>query len=785
MTDRLSNRILSHIADRRYRPQQTRQLAEALGIDTDEYDAFARTVGRLIDAGQMVLGDANTIALPPPGRQMTGSFRRHERGFGFVVPDVDKRTAHGDLFIPAGNTAGAMTGDRVRADVMHRPARGGSGRSPYVGRIEQIIQRADKHYVGNLFHRGGLWLVQVDSGVLSDPVVVGDPHAKGAAEGDKVVVELVRYPVENELAQGVILEVLGEKGKPDVETLAVMRTFGLSDQFPDAVLPEARSAAAAFDEKTVPSDRQDLTDMFICTIDPPDAKDYDDAISIRRTTDPQDGYELGIHIADVSCFVTPGSELDKCAEERGNSTYLPRKVVPMLPELLSNGVCSLQEGVIRYCKSAFITYDRDANVVDRRLANTVIRSARRLTYLEAQALIDGDRKQARKHAASGTEYPEPLVATLKLMDELAKLIRSRRLGQGMIELALPEVALIYDDAGHVVDAEPEDDAFTHKIIEMFMVEANEAVASLFDSLDVPLLRRIHPDPDSHNVNELRQFARVAGYNIPARPGRRELQQLLDTVRGTPAQQAVHFAVLKTLSKAEYAPLLIGHFALASEHYAHFTSPIRRYPDLLVHRAIDAYLDHYADSRKRFVPARKKRGRLTADMAADARCPGEDELAELGRHCSATERNSEAAERDLREYLVLDMLAKHVGEDFAGTVTGITSQGVFVQVDRYVIDGFIRATDLPGAGSTSGGERWRLNTATGALVAQRSGKSITIGDTFTVRLVRVEPDARRMDLMIVDTRPPGRKKKRRASTSRKGRQQTVKLKRLKRGKPKRR
>jgi len=782
MTDRLSNRILSHIADRRYRPQQTRQLAEALGIDPEEYDAFAQTVGRLIDAGQMVLGDANTIALPPPGRQMTGSFRRHERGFGFVVPDVDKRTSHGDLFIPAGNAAGAMTGDRVRADVMYRPARGGSGRSPYVGRIEQIIQRADKHYVGNLFHRGGLWLVQVDAGVLSEPVVVGDPHAKGAVEGDKVVVELVRYPVENELAKGVILDVLGEKGKPDVETLAVMRTFGLSDRFPDPVLQEARSAAAALDEKTVPADRQDLTDLFICTIDPPDAKDYDDAISIRRIADVQGGYELGIHIADVSCFVTPGSELDNCARERGNSTYLPRKVVPMLPELLSNGACSLQERVIRYCKSAFITYDQDANVVDRRLANTAIRSARRLTYLEAQALIDGDTKQARKHAASSTAYPKPLVATLKLMDELAKLIRRRRLGQGMIELALPEVALIYDDAGHVVDAEPEDDAFTHKIIEMFMVEANEAVASLFDSLDVPLLRRIHPDPDSHDVNELRRFARVAGHNIPARPSRRELQRLLDAVRGTSAEQAVHFAVLKTLSKAEYSPLLIGHFALASDHYAHFTSPIRRYPDLLVHRAIGAYLDLYADSRKRSVPGGKRRRRLADDMMADARCPGEDELADMGRNCSATERNSEAAERDLREYLVLDMLANHLGEDFAGTVTGVSSQGIFVQLDRYVTDGFIRSADLPGTG---GGERWRLNTTSGAMVAQRSNKAITIGDTLTVRLVRVEPEARRMDLMIVDTRRPGSKKQRRASNARKSRQQTVKLKRLKRGKPKRR
>lgn len=755
MPDPISRRILSHLADSRYRPRKPRELADELSIDPDEREAFTRTVNLLIADGQVVLGSANTVILPPPGREMIGVFRKNERGFGFIQPDPQLRQGHGDLFVPAQHTSGAMTGDRVRARVIHEPERAGGGRSPYTGRILEIIQRADKHYVGNLMQRGPQWVVQVDGKVLHEPVIVRDPHAKSAALGDKVVIELIRYPSEDQSAEGVIVEVLGEKGEPEVETLAVMRAYGLPDKFRAEVTEEARAAAAGFNDKLVPPQREDLTGQFIVTIDPPDAKDYDDAISIRRLEGEAEArFELGVHIADVSTFVRLGGALDDEARLRGNSTYLPRRVVPMLPELLSNGVCSLQEGVNRFCKSVFIRFDGEGNVAGARFANTVIRSAKRLTYLEAQALIDDDLHQARRHSKSESKYPAPLIGTLKLMDELAKVIRTRRLREGMIVLGLPEVELIYDASGRVIDAEPEDDAFTHKIIEMFMVEANEAAARLFNALEVAMVRRVHPDPDAHDISDLRQFARVAGYNIPRRPSRKELQTLLDSVRGKPAQQAVHFAVLRTLSKAEYAPDPIGHFALASEHYTHFTSPIRRYADLIVHRALDAYLQAFPDHRKRLLPAGRDKSRVASALRLDERVPDEMTLREICRHCSGTERNSEAAERNLRQYLVLELLAQHLGEDFAGTVTGMTSQGIFIQIDRYLIDGFIRVSELPGAtgGSRgSAGERWRINPNTGALVADRSGRSITIGDPFTVRIAKVNPQGRQMDLVIVDSR----------------------------------
>ena len=780
MTDRFARRILDHLSDRRYEPRTLRQLMDELNIPDDQRDDFASAVQKLLAADQLVCGSEDTIGLPPVGDEMVGRFRSHERGFGFLVPD--SLTEHGDLFIPPGNSLDAMDGDRVRAKVRRERGRAGGGRSPFTGVIVEVLQRADRQFVGTLTRKGKTYLVQVDGRAIAEPIVIRDAESSNAKLGDKVVVDIIDYPnaKRNELAEGVIVEVIGESGLPDVETRSVMRAYGLAEKFDKDVLAEARAASQKMEgtEQSVPADREDLRQQMICTIDPPDAKDFDDAISIRRldggrreasqgsggevesehsAPGPLDtsapAWELGIHIADVAHFVEPDGPLDREAYSRGNSTYLPRRVIPMLPEVLSNGVCSLQEGVDRFAKSVFITYDAMGHVLSQRFAKTVIRSAKRLTYLEAQALIDDDLREARRHCKSEAKYPRELIKSLKDMNELSRTIRERRFAQGMIVLGLPEVELIYDDAGHVTDAEPEDNAYTHTLIEMFMVEANEAAARLFHEMDIPMIRRIHPDPDAHGLKDLRMFARVAGFNIPATPSRKELQWLLDKVRNTPAQHAVHRAVLKTLSRAEYAPAPIGHFALASEHYTHFTSPIRRYPDFIVHRALNAVLDaqreKFGDTSK---PLRGKAVKQVGQaVRRDKRVPGEEQLGEIGRHCSNTERNSTDAERELRKFLVLQLLSTRLGEDFGATVTGVTGQGAFLEIDRYLVDGFVKLPDLPGDKA----DRWKLNPMTGALVAQRSGRTITIGDRFTVRVANIDLPRRQMELVILDDRKPRR------------------------------
>lgn len=749
--------ILEHVADSRYQPANLRALADDLGIDESQFDAFARAVQDLVDKGHVLLTNNREVQLPPPGREMTGTFRLNRRGFGFLAPDLP--TEHGDLFVPPDSTGGALSGDIVRAKVNRSPGRAKGGRSPFTGRIVEIIKRADKHYVGNLLQRGKRFFVETDGNALQGIVHIRDPHAKDAKPGDKVVIEILEYPGDHDPGEGVITEVLGEKGQPSVETLAVMRFHGLEEAFSPEVLQQARDAASGFDEESVPADRVDLTELQVATIDPPDARDYDDAISIRNvegeSTDslggklhPEAVYELGVHIADVASFVQPGTALDAEAYTRGNSTYLPRRVIPMLPELLSNGVCSLHEGVNRFAKSCFVQYDKDGKRLTFRFAPTVIKSEKRFTYLEAQAIIDGDLREAPKHAKTEPHYPRPVVKMLRRMDELAKKIRARRMSQGMIVLGLPDVELVFSDSGHVIDAVPEDDAFTHTIIEMFMVEANEAAAELFNAVPVPMVRRIHPDPPVHDIADLRQFARVAGFNIPDKPSRIELQQLLERVRGKPSQHAVHIAVLKTLSKAEYSPLNIGHFALASEHYTHFTSPIRRYTDLVVHRAIEAYFEAHKKYTEQKLPTGRQLSELKRKLTQDSRVPDEKRLHEIGGHCSSTERNSESAERELRTYLVLDLLAEqHLGDDFPGVVSGVTNDCIFIQLDKYLVDGMLRVSDISG---TLGhpGERWRLNRQTGALVAQRSGKAISIGDRFIVRISRVDPAHRQLDLALI-------------------------------------
>jgi len=734
-----------------------RQLIDDLGITAEQRDDFVNAVEALLKNDQLVSGSADTIGLPPVGDEFIGRFRSNERGFGFIIPD--ELTEHGDLFIPPGKTFDAMDGDRVRAKVRRERGREGSGRSPYTGVIVEILQRADRQFVGTLIKKGKTFMVNVDGRAIAEPIVVRDAGSTNAKLGDKVVVDIIDYPnaKRNELAEGVIVEVLGESGLPDVETQSVMRAYGLAEKFDKAVVDEARNASQKMEgtDGKLPDDRVDLRETLIATIDPPNAKDFDDAISIKKIEGKGDtAWELGVHIADVAHFVELGGALDQEAYRRGNSTYLPRKVIPMLPEVLSNGVCSLQEGVDRFAKSVFIAYDAQGNVLSQRFAKTVIRSAKRLTYLEAQALIDDDIREAAKHCKSEAKYPRELIQALKLMNELSRIIRDRRFKQGMIVLGLPEVELVFDDAGHVVDAKPEDDAYTHKLIEMFMVEANEAAARLFDDLKIPMIRRVHPDPDAHGLKDLRSFARVAGFNIPAKPSRKELQWLLDKVRDTPAQHAVHMAVLKTLSRAEYAPTPIGHFALASEHYTHFTSPIRRYPDFVVHRSLNAVLDKQRQAGLPMdLPLRGQAlKQLSRKVASDKRVPSEEELTEIGRNCSTTERNSTAAERELRKFLVLQLLSTHLGEDFSATVTGVTGQGAFLQIDAYLVDGFVKLPDLPGDKA----DRWKLNPNTGALAAQRSGRTIAIGDRFTARIANVDLPRRQMELVILDDRKPRRK-----------------------------
>ncbi|HIA71491.1 MAG TPA: VacB/RNase II family 3'-5' exoribonuclease [Phycisphaerales bacterium] len=738
MAMRFTNRLLDHLTHDGYRPTTIRNIVKDLRISHDDRAAFDETISTAEENGLIELGRDDCVRLPALPEEIVGSYRSNKRGFGFVKPN--QRFREGDVYIGSGAEGDAVSGDTVRVVISQSGRWSGKGAA---GKIVEVLERGRGEYVGTLFKRGNTWLAQPDGRELHDPIIIRDITAKDAKDGDKIVFEMLHYPEKDYYGEGVISRVLGDAGKPDVETQAVMLAYGLFEEFNEDSKDEARNAATHFEE-TGDVNREDLTSQFIFTIDPPDARDFDDAINITYDQDKKE-WELGVHIADVASFVSVGSALDKGAIERGNSVYLPRKVIPMLPEVLSNGVCSLQEGVRRWAKSVFIRFDDKGRVLGHRLQNTVICSAKRLTYLEAQALIDGDEQEARKNTVAGGAYSEELIATLKLADSLAKKLLSRRRRDGMIELQLPEVVLEFDEDGHVIDAHPEDDAFTHRIIEMFMVEANEAVARTFAGIDIPILRRVHPEPKFGDMIELRLFARSVGVGISEEPTRHDLQRLLQATKDSDSSRAVHFAVLRTLSQAIYSPTEVGHFALASHHYAHFTSPIRRYPDLTLHRAIAAYLDHTDNGT--ITKGGKSKRSIIGNIRDDERVLDEGVLLDIGANCSSTERNAEQAERSLRTFLVMQFLNdKHLGDEFSGIITGFSSSGLFISLERFLIEGLCRFDTLKQSSKSSG--RWEKLEGTGQIVAVRSGAVLSIGDKVTVQISAIDLPTRQMELHVI-------------------------------------
>jgi ribonuclease R len=734
MSEQLQTRIIERLKSEDYRPSRSRKLARDLNVHhEDSYHEFRDALRELMHQGRVVLGAGGNIVLPSEQRnpdEFVGTYRAKKGGFGFVVPTDPG--AHEDLYIPKGEHGGAISGDIVRARITNR--RKGEGRTLYEGRITDILQRSQKRFVGSLIKQGTRWLVLPDGNTLTEPILAPDAASRHIKPGTKVVIELTTYPEAGELAQGVITEVLGKAGEKDVDLKSVIVQFNLPAEFPEQVLAQARRSVDGFDPETERAVRLDLTDEIICTIDPDDAKDYDDAISLRQLDSGE--WELGVHIADVSHFVPGGSPLDEEASQRGNSCYFPGFVIPMLPEILSNGVCSLQEAVPRLCKSAFIRYNDKAEPVGTKFANTIIRSAKRLRYREAQAILD--REEVIPHPdgpRSLADYDPKVVTLLDQMNALAKRLQKRRLQQGQIVLDLPQIELKLDEEGKIVGAEPEDTSFTHTLIEMFMVEANEAVARLLDHLDVPFLRRIHPEPTPEGGERLRHFVEVAGYRLPKNMDRKALQTLLATVRGKPESFAINLAVLKSLSRAEYSPENIGHYALASQHYCHFTSPIRRYADLTIHRLLDAYFT-----------ARTSGGAAEAALSPRDRhptlenIPSYEDLVQLGQHISFTERRADDAERELRQVKVLELLKKHIGEEFTGVVTGITNFGIFVQIHDYLVDGLIRYEDLMD-------DWWDVDEKAGRVVGQRTGTRIAIGDVAKVIIVNVDEARRELNLAI--------------------------------------
>jgi len=711
----LERRIMLVVGDADYHPVKPKVIAKRLGLPKEEQKAVRAAVKKLVKAGKLHWGASHVVCAgsgTQPRDRMRGVFQRKKEGFGFVRPSLPDG-AHAatdfqqDVYVAPENAGDAASGDLVLVKILKR--RGRKGRPE--GLILDVIERETHEFVGTYFEGAGMGMVQVDGGVFSQPVSVGDPGAKNARPNDKVVFEMVRFPSSHHGGEGVIVEVLGQRGEPGVDTLSVIREFNLPDEFPEDVIEASRVVAEQFDENDF-SDRDDLTETTVITIDPKDARDFDDAISLQRLEDGH--WILGVHIADVTHFVTPNSALDREAHDRATSVYLPDRVIPMLPEIISNSLASLQPDRVRFTKTALLEFTAEGVRVDVKLRRTAIRSNRRFTYEEVDDYL------ARPGSWKRKLKPE-VHALLARMHELAMMLRRRRMKRGALELSMREVKVDLDENGQVSGAHVVENTESHQIIEEFMLAANEAVAETFAEAEFDFLRRVHEAPDPRKLEALTEFVTEVGFKVDNLQDRFELQELLNSVADEPEEYAVNYAVLRSLQRAVYSPAEEGHYALASECYCHFTSPIRRYPDLTIHRAFDALLAG-------------KRPRL-----------GLDDLYPLGEHCSERERRAETAERELTKVKLLTYLSDRIGEEMDAIITGVAEFGLFAIGVDLPAEGLIHVDSLVD-------DFYRYDRASHTLSGNRSGNTFRLGDRVRVVISRVDLDRRELDMRLIRSTP---------------------------------
>lgn len=710
MPESIADRILAAVNRRTYQALKPKALARKIGVPTKDYAKFQSVLRDLVNQGRVDVTKSHAIRPVQPHGTITGTYRRTGTGVGYVRPPLVDGLPVPEVRVAEADALDAATGDTVLVRQTRKPSRPGA---PPVGKVVRVLERVTRHFVGTYFEREGQGYVRVDGTVFSHSIEVGDPGAKGAQPDDKVVFEMLRFPGPEDRGEGVITEVLGPRGQPGVDTLSIIRAYKLPDEFPEEVLEEARAQAAQFREGDLHG-REDFTNDLIITIDPVDARDFDDAVSLTR--DEKTGHwTLAVHIADVGHFAPLGSSLDTEARKRATSVYLPQRVLPMFPEIISNGLASLQQDRVRYVKSAIMDFTPEGVRTGTRFANGAIRNRRRFTYEEVLSLLNQADGVASEKAPP--EVSPEILALLLRMRDLAMILRKRRRKRGSLELTMPEIELEYDKEGRVAGGHYRTDDVSHQVIEEFMLSANEAVAEHLDHLGVAFLRRVHPDPEPTKLKAFAEFARSLGYKMATDSNRFALQKILEMSATRPDVHAVHYALLRSLKQAVYSPVEEGHYALASDNYCHFTSPIRRYPDLVVHRQIGQWL---------------RTGKARAD---------ETELIALGDHCSKMERRSEAAERELVKLKMLAYMESRIGTELEAIITGVADYGFFAQAADLPVEGLIHV-------STLSNDYYYYEEATHSLIGRRSGKHYRLGDRVRVQVVRVDLQRRQMDFRVV-------------------------------------
>lgn len=694
--------ICELVADEMYVPMKEKELAAFMQVSKEDREAFREVLQALLSEGKLQITRQGKYCKPDEN-QLVGTFISNAKGFGFV----EVEGCENDFYIPEDQVNGAFHEDRVMVRLL--PGQRGKRQE---ATVIKVLERGMKQVVGTYEQSRNYGFVIPDNTKIGVDIFVPKERSKGAVNGHKVVVELTSYGDDRHKPEGRVVEILGHINDPGVDIMSIVRSYGLPAEFGEKVMNQVERVPSEVQE-TDRNGRMDLRDLQMVTIDGEDAKDLDDAVSVFR--DEKGLYHLGVHIADVSNYVQENSALDWEALERGTSVYLVDRVIPMLPHKLSNGICSLNQGVDRLALSCLMTINEKGDVVDYQIAETVICVDRRMSYTSVRKILED------KDEAERAEY-EPLIPMFEMMEQLAAILRKKRHKRGSIDFDFAESKILLDENGHPVDIKPYERNVATKIIEDFMLIANETVAQHFFWLEIPFVYRTHEKPDPEKIMKLSTFIQNFGYHIKLTGDEvhpKELQKLLGKITDTDEETLISRLTLRSMKQAKYTVECTGHFGLACQYYCHFTSPIRRYPDLQIHRIIKEQL----------------RGKMKENRIEHY----EQKLPEVAKHSSKMERRAEEAERETEKLKKAEYMADRIGEIYEGVISGITQWGIYVELPN-TVEGLIHVSTLPG-------DYFYYDENCYEMVGRDTGKSYKLGEKLRIMIKGVDRLTRTVDFEI--------------------------------------
>ncbi len=716
MREKRKKVICDLVADEFYVPMKEKELAMFLQVSKGDKEEFKNILAELLAEGKLTLTSKGKY-VKSNGKMMVGTFISHAKGYGFVeIEGVEE-----DFYIPEDKVNGAFHKDTVEIAMLS----GKSGGKRKEAQVVKIISRGLSQVVGTYEKSKNFGFVIPDNGKLSQDIFIPKERSKGAVSGHKVVVEITDYGSDRKSPEGKVVEILGHINDPGVDIMSIVRGYELPMEFADRVLNQAERVAKEVSEADR-AGRKDLRDLVMVTIDGEDAKDLDDAVSLSFDGER---YHLGIHIADVTNYVQENSALDREALKRGTSVYLVDRVIPMLPHILSNGICSLNAGVDRLALSCLMTINRTGEITDYEICESVIRVTKRMSYTAVKAILTED-----KVYETHPEYEEYrfLDEMFHLMEELSNLLREKRRKRGAVDFDFPESKIILDKQGVPLEIKPYERNVATMIIEDFMLAANETVAQHFYWLELPFVYRVHDTPDGEKIRKLVTFLQNFGYSmksVGSQNGKisgeevhpKEIQKLLDKIANTPQEALISRLTLRSMKQAKYSVESSGHFGLAAPYYCHFTSPIRRYPDLQIHRIIKEQL----------------RGRLQGERVEHYH----QILPEVAKHASQTERRADEAERETDKLKKAEYMEAHLGEVFEGVVSGITAWGIYVELPN-TVEGLVHVSRLPG-------DYYYYREESYEMVGESTGKVFKLGMKVKVKAISTDRLTRTIDFDIVE------------------------------------